>query len=80
MRPPDWIKTDDETGWIDCTKCRQGIEVSHARHLGKGLVQAFIVAHAVHDRKGRPAGLTPTGRMSKAAAREIVTWQDGGEP
>lgn len=75
MRPPDWIKAVDETGWIDCTKCGQGIEVSQA--LGKGLVQAFVIYHAVHDREGRPAGLTPTGRMSKAAAREIVTWQDG---
>ncbi len=66
------ITVDEPAGKADCSIC--GIGVTAPPSFGgiprPDMLAAFVVQHAVH-KAGQPAGLTPTGRASKAA-RELL--------
>lgn len=60
-------------GGADCHVCHTGLMPggNFGPITREKLVGSFIVDHTIHDKKGNPAGLTPTGRPSKAYYRTI---------
>lgn len=66
------ITIDEAAGKADCSVC--GIGVSAPPSFGgiprPQMLASFLVQHSVHSR-GKPTGLTPTGRASKAAREAI---------
>lgn len=68
---PSHITVDEARGGAECSACHMGVDVSGV--TGRGWIEpadmlaAFVVAHAIHDRKGNPSGLTPGGRARPAA-------------
>lgn len=63
------ITLDEPAGKADCSVCGTG--VTAPRSFGgvprADMLAAFVVQHSVHTKAGVAAGLTPTGRASKAA-------------
>ena len=58
---------------LECSVCHTGW--SGGRTFGPisgaDLAATFIVQHAIHDKKGAPHGLTPSGRKRPAAIEAI---------
>ena len=76
MTIPDHLTVNEGQGSADCTVCGTGVNVPGLRFgyaSRTDVLAAFIVAHAVHDKRGRPDGLTPSGRARPAAAR-VLQW------
>ena len=72
---PDHITVDESKGAAECATCGVGVHLptgkfEYARAVD--MLAAFIVQHAVHDRKGHASGLTKTGRATKAAMAALV--------
>jgi len=62
------IAVDEAGGKADCSVCRTGVTAppSFGGIPRTDMLVSFVVQHSVH-KGGQPAGLTPTGRVSKAA-------------
>jgi len=73
----DRIRVDESKGTAECP-C--GVSVTVPPTFGgiprANLLAAFVIEHSVHDGKGRPDGLTPTGRASKAARTFLTGGSD----
>ena len=79
---PEHIAVDESKGAAECATC--GVSV----HLPTGkfgyvravdMLAAFILQHAVHDRKGHASGLTKTGRATKAAMAALAAPTSEGD-
>lgn len=69
-KPFPHIALDEGGGTADCAVCSMSVTVpdkSFGPIPRTDLLASFLVQHSVHTKAGRPAGLTPTGRTSKAA-------------
>jgi len=62
------IAVDEDGGKADCSVCGTGVTAppSFGGIPRVDMLASFVVQHSVH-KAGQPAGLTPTGRVSKAA-------------
>ena len=62
------IAVDEAAGKADCSVCKIGVTApaSFGGIPRTDMLAAFVVQHSTH-KAGRPTGLTPTGRPSKAA-------------
>ena len=79
---PDHITVDESKGAAECATCGVGV------HLPTGkfgyirvvdMLAAFIVQHAVHDRKGHASGLTKAGSATKAAMAALAAPTSEGD-
>ena len=72
---PGHIKVDEPKGTAACAECGVGVHLPTGKFgyvRAVDMLAAFIVQHAVHDRKGHASGFTKTGRATKAAMAALV--------
>ena len=79
---PDHITVDESKGAAECAECGVGVHLptdkfGYIRVVD--MLAAFIVQHAVHDRKGHASGLTKTGRATKAAMAALAAPTSEGD-
>lgn len=70
VRIPDHITINESGRSADCSVCHMGVDVLSWKFgpvSWSELLASFVVQHATHTKGGKPSGLTPGGRVSKAA-------------
>lgn len=70
LRIPDHITVNEAGRSADCSVCHIGVDVLSSKFgpvSWAELLASFAVQHVTHTKGGKPSGLTPGGRVSKAA-------------
>lgn len=79
---PGHVKVDESKGAAECATCGVSVHLptgKFGRIRAVDMLAAFIVQHAVHDRKGHASGLTKTGRATKVAAEAMAAPTSEGD-
>lgn len=72
------IVINEAEGKGDCSVCQTGVTAppSFGGISRTNMLASFLVQHSVHTKAGVAAGLTATGRPSKAAIAHLIPEDD----
>lgn len=79
---PQHINVNESASTAECGVCRMSVHMPTGKFgptRAADMLAAFVIQHAVHDRKGHASGLTKTGRATKAAMAALAAPTSEGD-